>query len=304
MSTKTSFTCIVSGCRHPNSHVALGHECGTCHQLGHGTKECTNASAKEQLIKNIDYNKYLSYSDQCTVLSCYNKNFHKTIGHKCEQCKQFGHDAIYHQRPSCDCCSTTGHPQTSHPITNCPTSKNIKHIQYASNVFKLPIKDYITDNISFRCRICNGFVFSDACRQLHSSFSGTCVKCNKRVDAPIEFNCAHGACITCFKELVLDNFYDTDNPISSVIQGFPIPASLAQLIINKFKHVEFDYYNKKGYAVFDAGMGCLFYAKRENGGSLNLEIFFMHSDSWGQYGPTTDHRPFLAHFLYGSSLIK
>jgi hypothetical protein len=47
-----------------------------------------------------------------------------------------------------------------------------------------------------------------------------------------------------------------------------------------------------------AGMGCCFYCKRD-GTDGTIELFFMHSDSWGQYGPETDERPKLNEFLQG-----
>jgi hypothetical protein len=50
------------------------------------------------------------------------------------------------------------------------------------------------------------------------------------------------------------------------------------------------------YIVLSAGMGCLWYIRRS---SVNapLEGFFMHSDSWGQYG--SDETPQLNQFILG-----
>ena len=42
------------------------------------------------------------------------------------------------------------------------------------------------------------------------------------------------------------------------------------------------------YIDFYAGMGCYWYARNNNG---TLEFFFMHSDSWGQYGEDTSDLP-------------
>jgi hypothetical protein len=49
------------------------------------------------------------------------------------------------------------------------------------------------------------------------------------------------------------------------------------------------------YTIMYGGMGCMWYAKRNNYGKISL--FFMHSDCWGQYGPDSDMRPQLKTFL-------
>jgi hypothetical protein len=48
------------------------------------------------------------------------------------------------------------------------------------------------------------------------------------------------------------------------------------------------------YTLFYAGMGCSWYVRNNNG---NLEYYFMHSDSWGQYGDDTSDIPILNAFL-------
>ena len=42
-------------------------------------------------------------------------------------------------------------------------------------------------------------------------------------------------------------------------------------------------------------MGATIYIKINEQGSL--DALFMHQDSWGQYGPTTDERPILNKFI-------
>lgn len=46
------------------------------------------------------------------------------------------------------------------------------------------------------------------------------------------------------------------------------------------------------------GMGCMYFCKRDDV-DKPIELFFMHSDNWGQYGPETDDRPKLDKFLEG-----
>lgn len=62
--------------------------------------------------------------------------------------------------------------------------------------------------------------------------------------------------------------------------------------------------NKEGkiFTNVYAGMGCVWYMKRnyENG---EIYGYFMHSDSWGQYGPNCDDTPGLYRFLNGYTKI-
>jgi hypothetical protein len=59
---------------------------------------------------------------------------------------------------------------------------------------------------------------------------------------------------------------------------------------------------KKIYTIVYAGMGCVWYAKRDNNWE-KIELLFMHSDDWGQYGPESDNRPILEKFIEGYSLV-
>ena len=52
------------------------------------------------------------------------------------------------------------------------------------------------------------------------------------------------------------------------------------------------------YTKVYGGMGCIWYAKRTNHRD-HIKLFFMHTDNWGQYGESTDHRPRLNEFLEG-----
>jgi hypothetical protein len=54
----------------------------------------------------------------------------------------------------------------------------------------------------------------------------------------------------------------------------------------------------KIYMLFYTGMGCCYYAKRDCYGGI-ISLFFMHSDSWGQYGENTSDVPKLRAFLNG-----
>ena len=54
----------------------------------------------------------------------------------------------------------------------------------------------------------------------------------------------------------------------------------------------------KIHVIISVEMGCMWYIRRKN--VLDQpEGFFMHSDSWGQYGPECDDRPQLNAFIEG-----
>jgi hypothetical protein len=54
----------------------------------------------------------------------------------------------------------------------------------------------------------------------------------------------------------------------------------------------------KIFACVYAGMGCQWFVKRDSPYSF-LDTFFMHTDSWGQYGPQGDDTKKLQVFLCG-----
>lgn len=56
------------------------------------------------------------------------------------------------------------------------------------------------------------------------------------------------------------------------------------------------------YTKIYGGLGSIWYAKRKNIFD-KIELFFMHSDNWGQYGSSTDDRPKLNKFLEGYQSI-
>lgn len=53
------------------------------------------------------------------------------------------------------------------------------------------------------------------------------------------------------------------------------------------------------YLIKSAGMGCIWFVRNNN---RRIEYFFMHSDSWGQYGEDTNNVPRLNCFLHGYKL--
>ena len=81
--------CKVAECRFKLSHTTKVHICGICGQKGHGQIECGNQYLKTLLVDF--YDDVLDESDRCDIPNCLEMKFHKTISHKCENCKKFGH---------------------------------------------------------------------------------------------------------------------------------------------------------------------------------------------------------------------
>lgn len=86
--------CLVAQCCFPTTHITFGHECGTCHQYGHGQIEC----GKKDLLSDLSSRAHsvgcymLPPDMRCTVDECDDQRFkHTLVSHKCYHCKQYGH---------------------------------------------------------------------------------------------------------------------------------------------------------------------------------------------------------------------
>jgi hypothetical protein len=75
------------------------------------------------------------------------------------------------------------------------------------------------------------------------------------------------------------------------------------------KNIKFDVreilasHKNKIYTRIYGGMGCLWFAKRKDV-HKKIKLFFMHSDSWGQYGKETSNVPNLEKFLNNYNYIE
>lgn len=72
-----------------------------------------------------------------------------------------------------------------------------------------------------------------------------------------------------------------------------INNGIVQDIIQKYLN-ELNYISNNKYVSIYCGMGCLVYVRKTN---YKLDGIFMHSDSWGQYGPATDETPRFNKFI-------
>ncbi len=81
-------TCKVRECRFSDSHVTLGHKCGTCNKYGHGQLECSDECDIHELYESTKDDE-LKTKDQCTSTDCKHAKYHKNHGHYCDDCKSF-----------------------------------------------------------------------------------------------------------------------------------------------------------------------------------------------------------------------
>ena len=73
-------------------------------------------------------------------------------------------------------------------------------------------------------------------------------------------------------------------------------------VINESKK-KFGMRDGKFFTTIYCGQGCVWYAKR-TGLKNPIQLFFMHGDNWGQYGPESDERPKLNKFCRGFAELE
>lgn len=108
--------CKVYNCRFPWSHTTVGHECGKCHNFGHGQYECCHSSRIKNLNTSVDE---LPAQMQCTMAGCKYKKYHVSLVHKCKICKN--------NHSSRDCPEQKKEEDTIY-IIECPMCKILNHI--------------------------------------------------------------------------------------------------------------------------------------------------------------------------------
>ena len=109
-------------------------------------------------------------------------------------------------------------------------------------------------------------------RKTHTSASHVCRNCGERTTAHNEENC------------IIQEYEVFENRFFGIGD------------ISSFELHLFEQHGDNIYTILNVGMGCCVYVRIKNGITKAL---FMHSDSWGQYGPASDDRPKLNKFIEG-----
>ena len=254
--------CRVRNCRYSEYHITAGHMCGKCKKFGHGQIECGRKDMIEEL-KTQSSQDILPSEMHCTMHNCNSKHTHTTDSHVCPDCK------CTHGTYGCDC----GVSDSDSDYTYTSSSSSQKDSQKDSQ------KNIKKESMKVKCPHCRREnKIEDLNKCLLYGISQKCSICFEN-DIEIRLpDCMHAClCKECVKKLCVKN-----------------PPSQSQNYVD----IAMPYLrgHNMSYIMLYAGQGCHVYVKRRN----NLYVsFFMHSDNWGQYGPSTDHRPRLKIFLEG-----
>lgn len=300
--------CRVKGCRFAWSHLTCAHLCGTCGQKGHGQVECGKESLMARL-RNISTLDTLPYHIHCHVQSCPDRSTHCISAHVCHVCHGL------HAETDCTVERPRGRlnirvrDRSSSPSQG---SRSRPHLSSSPFPENLPVPRQISprplDNVApetpqmpivpqlfiVNCPICRkaNRIPSDQTRV--SGVENRCVICwdkNSEIFMP---TCGHVClCYECIETLHQANHAATDST-SNIFEFHPSTNARHRAVIENLMGQE----EGSIYVIIPAGMGCMWYFKR-NGVGQPIDEFFMHSDNWGQYGSQTDHRSQLNAFIDG-----
>lgn len=242
----------------------------------------------------------------CHIKGCRYNHSHTTSGHYCGKCGKKGHGVIEcnnndseyirnlnfkygdeilpkHKRCKIKNCpkfwehTTEAHPCSScngigHDIDNCPNFKITVGCPVCKQTNTLSKQFIGLYGLEMKCCICmenNVDVLFPQCKHLNS-------------------------CLSCCKRLVNVNDQHQD-PLSVFMDEDDFDISQYGIDIDYVKN-EFNKINQDNiFTIVYAGMGCEMYIRRDTKDS-KLKTFFMHTDSWGQYGIDADERPFIKLF--------
>jgi hypothetical protein len=243
--------------------------------------------------------------EYCKVKGCRFTNSHTTSGHKCGKCGEYGHGVLECvksketiRKLNEDFGGDILEKSKRCTVPNCPTFWNHTTDAHHCKTCSSRTTDPECCEIGFRidCPVCktNNFV--------HKKYAGIkgidiecCVCYSIKADVFFE-SCKHiNTCFECCKLLdpkkTYKKFYfDTLN--DRIYDEIDCEFSIN---FNRIKNKTIQY-NDKIYLKIPVGMGCCIYAKRDSKNE-NFKLFFMHTDSWGQYGIKSDERPYLKLFL-------
>ena len=245
----------------------------------------------------------------CKVKYCRFNNYHITKGHRCGKCKEFGHGQVecqnsllkkqliknskydlLEEKDYCkikECEHKKNHKTESHECSLCNSKTHSK-----SHCDKNP-----DNNLKLECPVC---LKSNTISLIHHLIYGLEEKCKACTINPVEIlfpECKHAVlCINCCKEINSKKLNYTIIDELNLINNYSFIKKIGYLFKQKTS-IPNPYYK------IGLGMGCVLFV-RKNISSDKFEGFLMHNDSWGQYGPETDERPFLEDFINEYELLE
>lgn len=80
------YKCKCAQCANPEYHTTASHLCGICGCFGHGTIECNDELAREELVTH--HNEKMPPDRRCTTFNCKYKWSHSNESHLCRKCKK------------------------------------------------------------------------------------------------------------------------------------------------------------------------------------------------------------------------
>ena len=269
-----SDNCRVLGCRYALCHITAGHKCGKCKRFGHGRRECGRGQKMAQL-KQLARNDTLREEDRCDVIGCRHREYHKTESHHCTACR-----CIFNQ---CHC----GVSYTNASVQEARDALERHHNNpVAEPVVEEEQKEAECKVLCPVCRADNDIYSVSECKIF--GLTQICDVCMVRA-IEMRLPCKHAClCAVCFG--ILSRVERADEP-----DYYPNAVQEARPVLR-------DAPNRSYVSVY-AGQGCVIYVKKVN---EVYSTFFMHGDSWGQYGtgPGLDDRPARERFLTGCTEIE
>ena len=243
----------------------------------------------------------------CEVKGCKFPYSHTTSVHLCDTCKMEGHgifecgkpDLIYCLSRLADkplpiehhctidwCNSRDSHMNSAHHCELCKGNHS------ATDCPQVLAHQFAIDDMILNCPICRTENRIPSTQKKVFGISEKCKICLTNVIEVYLPACGHTSiCIECANKLDKNDKQDYIDDEDDFEPG-------TKDEINDILGDEPGKVYTKGYA----GMGCVFYYKRDDIGQ-KLKRMFMHTDEWGQYGPNSDFRPNLFRFLHGYRVI-
>lgn len=241
----------------------------------------------------------------CKVRHCRFNNTHVTGGHKCGICGQYGHGQVecnnskkhlekylqeklpdYLQCKIANCKYKWSHTVAAHTCSHCGEREHDKN-----NCPKL--------TINLDCPICktSNMITQEIIMNASQFKSDTecCICMSNKANVYFK-ECNHVCiCTDCCRILKPFNSPNTTNFEDSYVSESDLPEEILDSSRGLLQN------NSNVYCCIYGGMGCQWYIRKTNN---TIQGFFMHSDSWGQYGPATDDRPKLDSFINGYTLVS